>query len=101
MNVFDADQILGNIPPLDLAGQDQFGFKFSFVLQSCLTVGLALSFLAIESNDFFQGLVGAVKMFVLDVKNGIDAVLTHQKTKPILETKAREQAAIMSRVLAI
>src|SRR5262249_43305244 len=81
--------------------QDQFGFELSFVLESCLTVGLALSFLSIEPNNFFQRLISAIKMFKFDIKNGIDTVLTHQESKPILETKAREQAAIMPCVLAI
>src|SRR5262249_23114295 len=71
------------------------------VLQSCLTVGVALSFLSIEPNNFFQCLIRAIKMFIFDIKNGIDTVLTHQESKPILETKTREQAAIMSGVLAI
>src|SRR5262249_33464344 len=101
MNVFHANQILGNIPSLDLARQDQFGFELSFVLQSCLTVGLALSFLSIEPDNFFQCLIGAIKMFIFDVENGIDTVLAHQETKSILESKAREQAAIMSSVLAV
>src|ERR1700719_1051100 len=50
---------------------------------------------------FFEDLVGAVLVFILNIKDGIDEVFALQKTEAILPAEAREQRAVVESSLAV
>jgi len=50
---------------------------------------------------FFEDLVGAVLVFIFNIKDGIDEVFALQKTEAILPPEAREQRAVVESGLAI
>src|ERR1700687_1462744 len=51
--------------------------------------------------DFLEDLVGAVLVFILDIKDGIDEVFALQKTEAILPAEAREHRAVVESSLAV
>src|SRR6266436_1233241 len=55
----------------------------------------------VETFDFFEDLVGAVLVFILDIKDRIDEVFALQKTEAILPAEAREQRAVVESSLAV
>ena len=50
---------------------------------------------------FFQNLVGAVLMFVFDIKDGINEVLLFERTHAILPAKACENRAVAKSSLSV
>src|SRR5260370_4834677 len=55
----------------------------------------------IVTFDFFEDLVRAVLVFILDIKDGIDEVFALKKTEAILPAEAREHRAVVESSLAV
>jgi len=51
--------------------------------------------------DFFEDLVRAVLVFILNIEDGIDEVFVLQKPEAILPAEAREYRAVVESSLAI
>ena len=56
---------------------------------------------AVVAHDFEQGLIGAVDVFELEIKDGIDPVLAQQWADAVLQPEAGEQRALAGRGLTV
>src|SRR5467141_2940079 len=55
----------------------------------------------VETFAFFEDLVRAVLVFILNIEDRIDEVFALQKTEAILPAEAREQRAVVESTLAV
>src|SRR5213594_3744166 len=98
MNILYANEILSEIPLSDFAREDQLCLEFPFVFMTSLIIGLFQVFFAVKPDNFPEHFVGTIEVLVLDIQHRIDAVLFQPRSKPVLPSKAGEQAALVPRV---
>src|SRR5437016_1226578 len=99
--VFLADKILGDVPSLVIAGQDQLCFYLTQLLRAGLPVRRGEIIDRIVVNYLQECFVGAVDILKLHVQHGINPVVTGQGAKAVFPAEAREEGAVPPSALAI
>src|SRR5581483_5394493 len=95
--LFD-DEILGDVPVMHLAGQDQLGLQFVSGDLSQLRVGRAD--VRRIPDDFFLNTAALVEIFILQVQNRIDPMFAFERTKAVFKSPTGEDGTVARRRLA-
>ena len=95
------DEVFGDVPVLDVGGEDELEFGLVLVLAAGVAVGSGQVGLAVVADDFEDGLVGAGDVFVLDVEDRVDDVVAHERADAVLDAEAGKDGRILRGGLAI
>src|SRR5258708_28556034 len=101
MHVFLRDEVLGKIPALEVASQDQLGFDLALPLAPRFGIPCQQIVLSIESDHFQKAAVGAVDILELHVEHGVDPVFLAKDAKAILPARAGKDGAVSESGLAM
>src|SRR5713226_3281181 len=98
--VLGSEGILREVPALECAGQDELQLDFMKVFLAGFRVRNEEVRFHVVAFAFFEDLVRAVLVFILDIKDGIDEVLALQRPEAILPAETREHGAVVEGGLA-
>jgi len=100
-HVLGSDRVFGDVPSVESFREQQFELEFVIVFLAGDGVGVGVVGFDVMSFDFFENLVGAAGLLVLEVEHGIDEVLALEKTYAILDAEAGEDRAVSEGGLAV
>src|SRR5437588_8591682 len=92
------DEVLGYVPVMDVAGEDELGLQF--MGRSSAEFGIGLVEAGGISHHFLLDTRGLVETFIFDVKNWINAVLARQRPEPIFQSPTGKNGAVTRRRLS-
>src|SRR5205823_2429681 len=94
-DVLGRQSVFSEVPTLDVLREQQLEFQFVIVLLARESVRLGKVSFDIVTFVFFQYLVGAADLFVLEIKHRVDEMLALQQPKTVLQPEAGEDGAIV------
>src|SRR5713101_2841247 len=95
------DDVFGDVPALEIAGQNQLGLDFSLAVVPSQDIGQGMVGFDVMAHDLQHGLVGGVDVFELDVQDRVNPVLVHQGPETVFPAEARENGAVAVGCLAV
>src|SRR5581483_6350799 len=90
--VLFGDKVFRDVPVMHITGKNQLGFELMGADMTAL--GIRHIKFGGLSWDLFLDAAGLVNIFVLEIQNGIDAVLASQRTEAVLESPAGKNGAV-------
>src|SRR5438270_9505333 len=99
--IFRGNGVLCEVPAFNGAGQNQFQLQFVIVFLARKRVGNEKIGLHIMAFDFFEKLVGAVFILILEIEDGIDEVLAFQRSHAVFPAEAGEYRGVVESGLAV
>src|SRR5712692_6222998 len=95
------DDVFGDVPALEIAGQNQLGLDFSLAVVPSQDIGQGMVGFDVMAHELQHGLVGGVDVFELDVQDRVNPVLVHQGPETVFPAEARENGAVAVGCLAV
>src|SRR5882762_271487 len=99
--ILGRDHVFADVPSFEGAGQDEFEFKFVDILFASYGVRRKKIRGHIVTFYFPEDFVGAVLVYVLNVKDWIDDVFVLKRPKTVFPAYAGEKSAVAKSGLAI
>jgi hypothetical protein len=95
------DDVLGDVPTLERAREDELELEFSLALFPADRDRLRMVGFDVVADDFLEHFVGTVDVFVFDVQDRVDRVLVPERAEAVLPAKPGEQRPLIERVLRV
>src|ERR1700675_3896091 len=99
--ILGSEGVLCEVPAFECTGQDELQLDFMDVFLLGLRIRNEEVRFHVVAFAFFEDLIRAVLVFILDIKDGIDEVFALQKPEAILPAETREYGALVERGLAV
>src|SRR5882762_6079171 len=99
--ILGRDHIFADVPSFEGAGQDEFEFEFVNMLLASYRFRRKKIRCHIVTFHFPKDFVGAVLVYVLNIKDWIDDVFVLKRTKTVFPAYAGEKCAVAKSGLAI